>query len=437
MSGQDHGLHVTSELDASLSSSAEHAPNGDVGLVVIWPSWRQHADSILEYLDERFAILDAVETTWTTELAAESFARFRRDRLMPPYGSALVDSLGLGEIVIVALTVPASDFAEDRAGALGGLDLVSQARSDLLERWPGTAGIYVADDPKRAASDYRMLMDSNIHSLNTANWSGRLRRVNQDLAGAGAWQDVQQMFEMLNTGNRYVVLRNFEGLMDLSALTDHGDIDILVSDYHEALHLLNARSRLGHVPRWGGRFDVRIGSRSVICDIRFPGDGYYDSRWEEELLATRRLHADGFFVPEPEQYLDTLFYHAVAQKPSLAADYRKRLAAMARALDRAGWDEDSLGDRGTALALLASVVEGRGFLITRPKDPTVYFNHRVRGVKHPNMWRVWDALKRRSYRQYQKHVLHRARISRLSLSDRWQTIAHPIDNTLSPDATPH
>lgn len=419
---------MTSEVQST--SFAEREPTREVGLVAIWPRWRQHAAEILEYLDERFSLLDAVGILWSPELAAENFARFHRDRVMPPYGSAFTDSLGLGETVVVAFTGSTSHTPDGRSDTPDRRDRLTQSSSDLLRRWPGAEGIYVADGPQRAESDYRLLIDSSIHSLTADNWSGTLRQVHQDLAGAHGWRDVRQMFEVLNTGKEYVVLRNFEGLVDLSALTDHGDIDILVSDYHDALHLLNARSRLGHVPRWGGRFDVQIGGRSVICDIRFPGDGYYDARWALELLATRRLHADGFFVPEPEQYLDTLLYHAVAQKPFLAADYRSRLAAMARALARDGWDEDTLASRSAAFSLLAAVVKGRGFDITRPKDPTVYFNHRVRGVKLPGVWRIWDAVKRRLYRQYHKQILHRMRLVGLALSDRRRTStqAESIDN---------
>jgi hypothetical protein len=184
--------------------------------------------------------------------------------------------------------------------------------------------------------------------------------------------------------------------------------------------MLGAVSRIKALPRWGGRFDVVIGSRSVICDLRFPGDRYYEDSWARAILESRRLHPDGFYVPDDDELLDTMLYHAVVHKPEVRADYQVRLAALARNLNRSGWEEEALGDRETARSILGDRLAARGFSIERPKDPTVYFNHRVRRVFAPIVWRALDALWRRVYRFAMRYLRYPLRFVGLTVWDRME-----------------
>lgn len=235
----------------------------------------------------------------------------------------------------------------------------------------------------------------------------------RQVTGRRSWSNVQEMFAVLNAGSPYVVLRNFEGLADLDFLPGHGDIDILTADYGETIALLEAESRIGAVPRWGGRFNVEIGGRKVICDLRFPGDDYFETAWALEILENRRLHPGGFYVPEDDELLDTMLYHAVVHKPYVRRDYQTRLADLGTQRGRSAWTAEALADPNKARALLDERLSARGFTIRRPKDPTVFFNHRVSGAVAPFLRRLLDALRRRIYRLWMRHIRGRIGTRRL------------------------
>lgn len=397
--------------------AAQHPVEPTFGLAVVWPSGRAHDEQILAELGERFALADVSEVRWTPELTAIGYARFDGSSLVPPDPQRYLRERGVGAVLVISMFDEGATTERSQAGRSAGNRRFVEAAEALGLRF-GRERLYVAGSSAEAARGLMLLLERSPAEVNRGPWSGTVQSTTRDLAGAPGWDGVRQMFAVLNTGAPYVVLRNFEGLAELDFLPGHTDIDILTADYVQTIALLGADSRLRVRPRWGGRFNVTIASRQVICDLRFPGDRYYESEWAGDILAGRQLHPGGFYVPGHSELVDTMLYHAVVHKPEVRQDYQTRLAEMAHRLGRSGWDADVLGDRSGAQSLLEEVLETRGFAIERPRDPTVYFNHRVRGVPMPIGWRLGDALKRRLYRVFLRNVAYPMRYAGLTLLDR-------------------
>jgi hypothetical protein len=388
----------------------------DFGLVVVWPRGRSDDAFVLDAVGGRGRILEVTEVTWTPELTAAGYARFSLMRLDGPHDQAALDRRGVGAALVIACAGVGGDEPNRPRGAGEEVRLLA-----ALEGRLGKGSVHVARNPFEAGREYMLLLERSADgALARGAWNGETQQLERDLAGTGGWSDPRQMFAVLNVGAPYVVLRNFDGLVDLQLMPGHADIDILTSDYQQTVAMLGAQSRLRALPRWGGRFDVRIGLKSVICDLRFPGDDYYAPDWARQILAGRRLHPDGFYVPNDEELLDTMLYHAVVHKPEVSADYATRLAAMAPARGRTGWTEARLADRSAAHALLLERLAERGYSIRKPKDPTVFFNNRLRRASAPLVWRLADALRRRLYRLAVRNVLYPARFAARSIGDAWR-----------------
>lgn len=355
-------------------------------LFVVWPNGRRLRDDTVGLVAEHFQIADVTEVVWSEDRTPVNYSRFHRTSLEAPFATHLAKRLGVGPALVITTSTVAAD----------------EETADLVRRLSMGDLFYISDNVDR---DLMLLVGESPGSLPPV-WSGTVRRRRRDLTGAGGWDDPAQLFAVLNTGSPYVVLRNFDTLADLSFPPGHNDIDILTADYHDTVALADLRSRLGVVPRWGGRFDARIGGRKIICDLRFPGDGYYDRAWAEEILRSRRRHPDGFYVPSDDQYLDSLLYHAVVHKPFMRADYRERLARLASEQGRNGWDPAVLSGPRAGFDLLTGILARRGYRIRRPKDPTVSFNHRLRVPWAPLIPRTADAVRRRIYRWTLRRVLH-------------------------------
>lgn len=178
------------------------------------------------------------------------------------------------------------------------------------------------------------------------------------------WESPEKLFEVMNKTGQYTVLRNWEAYFDDLFLPGHGDIDLLCSkkDRNKILRAVGAVRRSNIFNQWN--FWVFIADRMVKFDLRVEGDGYYDIKWERDMLSSRRYDKRGFYCLEPEQYFYSLIYHAAYQKREFALDYRERLSEMAENICTA----DGLKEK------LELYMESRGYKYSYVFNPSVYLN---------------------------------------------------------------
>ncbi len=153
------------------------------------------------------------------------------------------------------------------------------------------------------------------------------------------FESVNHAFETLNRteGLEYVVLRNFEGLPDSVTIGGHEDVDILVNDYFLAKSALDSQNCMGGYSIENGGYrilnNVKIGEGEVQFDIRWLGDNYYDYNWEKAILETR-VRRKNFFIPDKENHLYSLIYHAIIQKSRIAPNYKEIFTKRGVSTDR-------------------------------------------------------------------------------------------------------
>lgn len=99
----------------------------------------------------------------------------------------------------------------------------------------------------------------------------------------------------------YVVMRNWRELPNMDY--DHPDLDIMVSVEHfEEMKLL--------CPEW--------------VDLRNPTDGYFPVEIAYPLLKEKRDFRN-FFIPSPQYYFLSLYYHTQIHKESTRFSYGNEL----------------------------------------------------------------------------------------------------------------
>jgi hypothetical protein len=371
-------------------------PAPEFGLFVIAPSAASARERILDRVRSLFDVRRVYAVHWTPELVAENYARFyrRRPSAGGPDGGPLF-------LVTVVDTAP----RYERRVTARGPATVNPRFLDATEQfrvWTGgTAIVHGSTTATEAVRDLMLLLgtDPQTHlEENPQPWDGRTEELQRDLSGARGWASPTELFHALNHTVRYVVLRNFEKLPDALHVGSHEDVDMLTDDYPEAIRVMNARPNVRCVPRWGGPHWVRISGDDVWFDVRFVGDRYYDPRWAADLLDRRVWNENGFYSPNAEDYFETLAYHAVVHKRELAADYRPRLAAMAAALGRSGWNASELGDPARMKALLDGILRRRGYRYCRPRDVNVFYNFAAAGHSLPHLRRKLAGVGRKAVR---------------------------------------
>ncbi len=176
------------------------------------------------------------------------------------------------------------------------------------------------------------------------------------------WNQIEEMFEQLHKANfQYIILRNYEEIdADSFYSSGHADIDFLTSNSHQFAKIIGACPRF--LEDDGIHYKAMIAGTEVVIDVRSVGDGYYDVRWEKEILSQRKLKENRFYIADEKNYYYSLAYHAILQKKALADDYMVRLDAMARRLNiQASTEQEHL-------SALEQFMKEKGYFYTLPYD---------------------------------------------------------------------
>ncbi len=145
---------------------------------------------------------------------------------------------------------------------------------------------------------------------------------------------LQDVFQELNKHPqlKWIVMRNFEGMPDNITIDSHLDVDLLVSDYYLVKTILDGTSATACGANKNNRYEdgkyrilnhVTIKNKKVLFDFRSVGDNYYDKKLQQDMLNTRIMHPNGFYIPNKEMHLYSLIYHAIIHKRKISSTYLK------------------------------------------------------------------------------------------------------------------
>jgi len=149
----------------------------------------------------------------------------------------------------------------------------------------------------------------------------------QHLVDRPKFENFGELFDMLNHDENleYVVQRSFDELKNPPSFFRIKDVDILVNDYYYFKSITGARSVNKKLMRENDngyhiQSKIHIGGREVPFDIRFVGDDFVDSLWEQDMLNKRILHSVTdeiqIYIPNKEDELYSLLYNILVQKPN-------------------------------------------------------------------------------------------------------------------------
>lgn len=139
--------------------------------------------------------------------------------------------------------------------------------------------------------------------------------INQ-LEGDNGWRNLSHYFEMLKESNiKYVILRKFDLFPDDFIDNDH-DIDILCEDRDMFAFVSNAVHRSIGI----SGYKIIIEGKDISLDIRYIGDNYYDSKWEQDIINSRVLYKN-FYLPDKNNLYFSILYHVFTQKKYIPEYY--------------------------------------------------------------------------------------------------------------------
>jgi hypothetical protein len=142
------------------------------------------------------------------------------------------------------------------------------------------------------------------------------------------FKDFKELFDMLNNKPllKYVVQRSFHEIeQPMEYWLSGKDVDVIVNDYYYFKALTGARS-CGNKKNMRENDNgyiiqskIKIAGVEVAFDIRFVGDNYIDSNWENDMLNRKIIHNlkndVKIYIPNKQDEIYSLIYNIIIQKP--------------------------------------------------------------------------------------------------------------------------
>ncbi len=159
---------------------------------------------------------------------------------------------------------------------------------------------------------------------------------------------------------KYLVMRNYVDMV--SDLNAGGDIDLLVDSKEYFIKLTGA------IPLHDGKdcynYNLLVEGQKIPVDVRVIGDGYYDARWEEDMLRHREAR-DQFYVMDCTDYKYSILYHCLLHKKRITEKYIQIL-----------FGEFQTNSVSAMKKQLVEYMKKYGYNFCRPMDHGVCFNRK-------------------------------------------------------------
>lgn len=304
----------------------------DYQLLIIWNNALYKEEKIEKDLKKNFLIIKKIMVKWDEKFMEENFLRFYSHSLtkfpeedIDNIVKAKVEHCGTGEFRVFILQDLSPRYRVHKISA--GEALVNTKIFNLknkYRKWTGGGHkIHATDDRKEFEKDMALLfgIKKSIRRLPNV--------VDSNVLGLEGWNSIEELFYVLNRSVKYVVLRNYECLPKKYTLENHGDIDLLLSDLRSAVYLTGGKKAFPEDYRV--HYFIKIKEEQIPFDFRFVGDNYYDKKWQEEILNSRRNN-NGIYVPSQKNYFYSLLYHALIHKLVVSNDYIAKFNELSKLL---------------------------------------------------------------------------------------------------------
>ncbi|KFM18790.1 hypothetical protein AAA799P11_00999 [Marine Group I thaumarchaeote SCGC AAA799-P11] len=301
-------------------------------IFIIWNKSLPKKDQIINDVKNKFELKTIFEMNWSQNLFLDNLKRFYGATLPDP--EKKLEDCGNGAFFIVLVQDKNPVYRENGTGLQKKLVNGNVFDAKMTYRkWLGVDfAVHGSNTQQETNHDLSLLFGKSLSEITTnfASQTNQTIKISRDLVGANGWSSLKELFHVLNNSTNYVILRNFEDLIEPFQLKNLKDIDILTDDFWQISYIVNKKLR--KEGESGPSSYVEVVGKRIKFDFKTPGDGYYDKAWEEDLLKKRRLFQNEFYILDDENYFYSLLYHMLIHKQKLNEKYLERLCIIAKKL---------------------------------------------------------------------------------------------------------
>lgn len=355
--------------------------SGELHLFIIWNKGRHKQKEILDDIQSNLNIVEVVEIQWTACNVANNYSRFYGLKLKEK--GSKIKECGTGPFLLVTVYDENPDYGYVETSR--GHELVNKNIFMLKQKYRDWTGgghkIHATNSIEEINHDLTLITGQNaIDYMNdrTLAWNKKISAISKDVVGANGWRSLDEIFYVLNNTIDYFVMRNHEILPEKFASNEHGDIDIQVTGFEDALLVMNA-DLVSEDPN-RVRCQTHINNEIALWDVQYISDDYYCREWQVDLMNNRVLNDKSIYVLNDNDYFYTLIYHAVTHKKTIAADYYTKLRTLLKtanvAISQSEFDAAN-DDFDVYIKYLINYMNSKGYSFTKPIDNYVYYNDKL------------------------------------------------------------
>lgn len=350
-----------------------HNYNRDFQFIILWENGRKNEKDVLSIIENEFEIKYCVEVNWSKEYRRSNFNRLYSQQLNSKSNLRKHKRVGMGNFLCIVFEDhnPNYQYLKSLSGDIfignkNAVDVKYDIRKLLGDNLlHGTANI--SEFFHHGSLIFHEKLLNQIISI--SSWDRKTNYLKQDIAGAAGWKDFEEFFKTVNYSSDWAVLRNHEFLPDNFWGNDK-DIDLICDNLKKFASAANARKRNGGL----SAYETMIEGKTVLLDIRYVGDNYYDSVWEIEMLRNKNYKAEYVPILRDDDYFFSLLYHAQLQKREVKDIYVPRLLKLGERIGLNDLTSESIISNIDSARILNGFLNEKGYYFNQPHDNRVYLN---------------------------------------------------------------
>lgn len=352
----------------------------EIHLFIIWEKARKKTDELFKDIEEKFEIRDMYEVIWKPKNFPKNLKKFYGVTLPDPLRK--ISQIGTGPFLIVVVVDKNPKHGIRRTSL--GKQLVNtniyDSKRKFRKLFGGGFPIHGSIHEKEANHDLTLLLGKNLEQISNEinpSWDGKIKKIDSELVGIDYWNNLEQLFFVLNNTINYVVLRNYEKLPKKNIDERYEDIDILTDDDLHIPYILGKNLKDDEKPNFPF---VNINGKLIKFDIKYVGDTYLDEKWAKKILKRKILTSNSIYAPSKEDHFYTLLHHIVVQQTNLKSDYKETLNNLGNQLGLENIEE-RFSDRGKLKEMLDGYLEKNGYRYTNSFEYKITHNELLRLVR--------------------------------------------------------
>lgn len=377
-------MYYSDILFEKNANSYQHNLSSDFACFALWQSAKPYRDKIRTLLEEKFEILLETEIEWSKKNFKQNAARLYET----PIRSNIPDAkwttghekkIGSRSFILFVVKDNSPNYTYGRSVSkkielsnLNVVNLKNEIRAIIFSEVKAKFAVHSTNNIHEFFFQAPLILGVDLFQKLLNGQKIIQEKISKDLEGADGWTSYQELFNILNYTNNYLVLRGFESLPNENP---EKDLDVLTDNYQRFASALGA-AQLGHQPYKG---KIRVNNEKVSLDIRYVGDKYYHTAWAKEMLETK-VTSNGVFIPRSDHYFFSLLFHAKVQKPKVKEKYIPILSKIATDLNFSWYKPEKLADDKYVGQLLNGYFRTHYYYYEDPLDKGVHKNEAV--IKH-------------------------------------------------------